>query len=129
MYRRDIFYSGSMLHVPEFKSQPNITPAQYTRSVTAIPVVDTYPPEEKYTTCGCIPVSKTFYNTMKQVSFDDYYHIISVSLHFSALRRSLVKLRPLVGLVFRKVCQNETGQALFRGRPPTPSDFSAAFRR
>lgn len=46
MYRRDIFYSGSMLHVPQFRSQPDVT--SYVASVTTIP--DAVPPEEE---TGC----------------------------------------------------------------------------
>lgn len=66
LYRRDIFYSGNLIHVEGFKSQPDVSKAEYTRSVTAIPVDDE--PLQTYTICGCIPVSKTVYNTVKQVS-------------------------------------------------------------
>jgi hypothetical protein len=66
LYRRDIFYSGNLIHVDEFKSQPDVGKAEYTRSVTAIPVDDE--PLQSYAICGCIPVSKTVYNTVKQVN-------------------------------------------------------------
>lgn len=37
MYRQDIFYSGSIMHIPNFTSQPNM--GSYVASITAIPAV------------------------------------------------------------------------------------------
>ena len=63
LYRRDIFYSGSVLHVPEFSSHPNIR--NYVKSVTTIP--DEFETEEGSYICRCIPISKSAKDTLKQV--------------------------------------------------------------
>lgn len=59
LYRKDIFYSGSILHIPEFHSQPNVK--SYLRSTTSIPYTTTSPTSQTSLSparlCGCIPKS------------------------------------------------------------------------
>ena len=67
MYRKDIFYSGSIRHLPEFQSNPNVT--SYVQSMTSIP--DTTPPEDesKCSKLCCLPkVSTDVFKTMLDVS-------------------------------------------------------------
>ena len=56
MYRKDIFYSGSVLNIAQFRSQPNMR--SYITSITSIP--GGVPPEEEsclWKLCPCIPTS------------------------------------------------------------------------
>jgi len=55
LYRRDIFYSGSVLHVDEFRSVPDVH--TYVKTVTSVP---------RDTPC-CVPISKAAYDTLTQV--------------------------------------------------------------
>lgn len=64
LYRNDIFYSGSVLHIPEFRSQPNVN--SYVKSITTIP--DMYSPEQENYICHCIPISKAARDTLKQMT-------------------------------------------------------------
>ena len=53
MYKKDIFYSGSVLNITEFKSQPDMT--SYITSITSIPG-DLGPHETKlHKICSCLP--------------------------------------------------------------------------
>jgi hypothetical protein len=64
MYRKDIFYSGSILHIPEFQSQPNVQ--VYMKSITSIPPV--FPPMEdnkSKISCSCLP--KSLVDTLKEM--------------------------------------------------------------
>ena len=63
LYRRDIFYSGSLLHVDKFHSAPDVH--QYVKSVTSVP--GSIEPDRTYTLCHCIPISKAAYDTLTQV--------------------------------------------------------------
>jgi len=69
LYRRDIFYSGSVLHVDAFHSAPDVH--RYVKSVTSVPGS-----VESETSC-CIPMSKASYDTLTQAS------LIPLSLTFS----------------------------------------------
>jgi len=51
MYRKDIFYSGSMLHIPQYQSTPDIR--TYVASITDVPDEDEKSIKE--TKCKCIP--------------------------------------------------------------------------
>ena len=73
LYRRDIFYSGSLLHVEQFHSAPDVH--KYVKSVTSVP--GSIEPERTYRLCHCIPISKASYDTLTQVS---YTHNGSVTL-------------------------------------------------
>ena len=64
LYRRDIFYSGSLLHVDKFYSAPDVH--KYVKSVTSVP--GSMEPERSYTLCHCIPISKASYDTLTQAS-------------------------------------------------------------
>ncbi|XP_041373528.1 monocarboxylate transporter 14-like [Gigantopelta aegis] len=68
MYRKDIFYSGSVLNIAQFRSQPNMR--SYITSITSIP--GGIPPEEEsclWRFCPCIPTSiKDILQDMMDVS-------------------------------------------------------------
>jgi len=51
MYRQDIFYSGSMLHIPQYQSTPDVR--TYVASITDVPDEDEKSIKE--TKCRCIP--------------------------------------------------------------------------
>ena len=53
MYRKDIFYSGSVLHIPQFHSQPDMK--SYLRSTTSIPQLTN--PETECCFWRCCPKS------------------------------------------------------------------------
>ena len=63
LYRRDIFYSGSILHISEFRSQPNFK--QYVASITAIP--NELPPEKESTFWKSLPIPKAAKDILKQM--------------------------------------------------------------
>ena len=64
MYRKDIFYSGSILHIPEFQSQPNVQ--GYMKSVTSIPpIIQPFEDNKKGFTCDCLP--KSLMDTLKEM--------------------------------------------------------------
>lgn len=63
MYRKDIFYSGSILQIPEFQSQPNVQ--VYIKSITSIPKYLPYEEETGIGRCSCIP--KSVRDTLKQM--------------------------------------------------------------
>ncbi len=63
LYRKDIFYSGSLLNVPELKSQLSLGVESYIKSVTSIPVPSK--PEPKTPLCRCLPKSTT--DVLKQM--------------------------------------------------------------
>jgi len=62
LYRRDIFYSGSLLHVNKFYSAPDVH--KYVKSVTSVP--GSLEPEGTYKLCHCIPISKALYDALIQ---------------------------------------------------------------
>ena len=70
LYRRDIFYSGSLLHVNQSSSAPDIH--EYVKSVTSVPEVSSS--VEQDSSC-CILMSKASYDTLTQASlaFIDYF--------------------------------------------------------
>ncbi|CAG5134291.1 unnamed protein product [Candidula unifasciata] len=59
LYRKDIFYSGSVLNIPQFRSQPDMK--SYITSITTIPgemeFVEGPSPSSKFinTVCSCLP--------------------------------------------------------------------------
>ena len=63
MYRKDIFYSGSIIHIEEFRSQPNMR--SYMRSVTSIPAA--LPPEKESKVWRCLPIPKVAKDTLKSM--------------------------------------------------------------
>ncbi|XP_074653250.1 monocarboxylate transporter 12-like [Tubulanus polymorphus] len=64
MYRRDIFYSGSVANIHQFRSQPDIK--SYITSITEIPQADTYESKCFLWRCPCLPkaVADTLMNMM-----------------------------------------------------------------
>jgi MFS family permease len=63
LYRRDIFYSGSVLHIPQFRSQPDV--GRYAASITTIP--GNVAPEKESKIWGCLPIPKTAKDILKQM--------------------------------------------------------------
>ena len=65
MYRKDIFYSGSFLKIPDYKSsQPDVN--TYIKSVTSIPeVVEPVREAAIWKACSCLP--KPFTDVLKQM--------------------------------------------------------------
>lgn len=64
MYRKDIFYNGSIEKIPQFQFQPNMR--RYSISITAVPGVSE--PEKKasvWDKCTCLPKSVT--NILKEM--------------------------------------------------------------
>lgn len=55
LYRKDIFYSGSTLKIPEYTSQPNMH--SYITSITTIPGELALPPSSIWDHCTCLPKS------------------------------------------------------------------------
>ncbi|CAH1797665.1 unnamed protein product [Owenia fusiformis] len=53
LYRKDIFLSGSVLNIPQFRSQPNVK--SYVTSITTIP--DSVAPEKESKCWSCVPKS------------------------------------------------------------------------
>jgi len=64
LYRRDIFYSGSVLHVDKFHSAPDVH--KYVKSITSVP--GSIEPRRRYRLCHCIPISKAVYDVLTQAS-------------------------------------------------------------
>lgn len=54
LYRKDIFYSGSIVHIPQYRSQPDVK--SYVTSITSIPG-DIDQPEVGWKFCTCLPKS------------------------------------------------------------------------
>ncbi|CAL4074610.1 unnamed protein product, partial [Meganyctiphanes norvegica] len=55
LYRKDIFYRGSLVNLPEYKNDPQ----GYRMSITKLPDVEiTEPITEKSKVCGCIPCNR-----------------------------------------------------------------------
>ncbi len=63
LYRRDIFYSGSILHIPQFRSQPSMH--KYVASITTIP--QAVAPEKESKLWGCLPIPKAAKDILKQM--------------------------------------------------------------
>lgn len=55
LYRKDIFYSGSTLKIPEYTSQPDMR--SYITSITTIPGELQIPPSSIWDHCTCLPKS------------------------------------------------------------------------
>lgn len=64
LYRSDIFYSGSIVQIPEYRSQPDVR--NYVKSVTMIP--DEIPAEHECCLWRYLPVSKAAKDTLKQMT-------------------------------------------------------------
>ncbi|XP_042235654.1 monocarboxylate transporter 12-like [Homarus americanus] len=55
LYRKDIFYRGSLLNIPEYKQDPG----SYRASMARLPDTEETPSEvEKAKVCGCVPCSR-----------------------------------------------------------------------
>lgn len=64
LYRKDIFYRGSLLNIPEYKQDPS----SYRASITRIPDPDETPSEaEKAKVCGCVPCSRETRDAMNNL--------------------------------------------------------------
>lgn len=63
LYKKDIFYSGSIVHIPQFRSQPNID--SYVTSITSIPGVSEVPKTSVWDHCTCLP--KSVVDTLKEM--------------------------------------------------------------
>lgn len=64
LYRSDIFYSGSIVQIPEYRSQPDVQ--NYVKSVTMIP--DEIPAEDECCLWRHLPMSKAAKDTLKQMT-------------------------------------------------------------
>ncbi|XP_064083559.1 monocarboxylate transporter 12-like isoform X1 [Macrobrachium nipponense] len=61
LYRKDIFYRGSLLNIPEYKQDPG----SYRASVTKIPdLEETAAVVEETKVCGCVPCSRETHDAM-----------------------------------------------------------------
>ena len=63
LYRKDIFYSGSVLQIPEFNSQPDVK--TYIKSVTSIPT--SVAPEKESCIWSCVRVPKAAKDILKEM--------------------------------------------------------------
>ena len=63
MYRKDIFYSGSVLHIAHFNSQPDVK--TYIKSVTSIPAA--VPPEKESCIWNCLRLPKAAKDILKEM--------------------------------------------------------------
>lgn len=63
MYRKDIFYSGSIRHIPQFQSQPDVK--TYLVSTTSIPAA--VPPEKESCIWRCLNVPKAAKDILKEM--------------------------------------------------------------
>ncbi|ESO11891.1 hypothetical protein HELRODRAFT_185246 [Helobdella robusta] len=69
LQRKDIFYSGSVLNIPEYSEHANI--AEYTKSTTSLPKIGAKEEEtgdEKVYCCKCILVTRKFKDTFTQMT-------------------------------------------------------------
>ena len=53
LYLQDIFYSGSVYHLPQYKETNNVD--DYVASITSIPAMHEETIAPKTITCGCFP--------------------------------------------------------------------------
>lgn len=63
MYKKDIFYSGSIAHIPQYRSQPDMD--SYITSITSIPGVSELPKSSVWDHCTCLP--KSVVDTLKEM--------------------------------------------------------------
>ena len=63
LYRKDIFYSGSLLRIPHFNSQPDVK--TYVKSVTSIPA--TVAPEKESCIWSCLMLPKAAKDILKEM--------------------------------------------------------------
>lgn len=63
MYKKDIFYSGSIDRIPQFRSQPNVH--SYVASITSIPGIDEPERSSLWDKCTCLP--KTVTDILKEM--------------------------------------------------------------
>lgn len=63
MYKKDIFYSGSIDHIPQYRSQPNMR--SYITSITSIPGVSAPEKSSMWDKCTCLP--KTVTDILKEM--------------------------------------------------------------
>ncbi|KAK3095274.1 hypothetical protein FSP39_012542 [Pinctada imbricata] len=61
MYRKDIFYSGSLLNIPQYKSNPDL----YVTSVTSLP--DVVPEQEDWALFRCLNLSPEMRDAIRQM--------------------------------------------------------------
>ncbi|XP_052061336.1 monocarboxylate transporter 14-like [Mytilus californianus] len=63
MYKKDIFYGGSIDRIPQFRSQPNVH--SYVASITSIPGIDEPERSSVWDKCTCLP--KTVTDILKEM--------------------------------------------------------------
>ncbi|CAC5388566.1 Monocarboxylate transporter 13,Monocarboxylate transporter 14,Monocarboxylate transporter 3 [Mytilus coruscus] len=63
MYKKDIFYRGSIDRIPQFRSQPNVH--SYVTSITSIPGIDEPEKPSVWDKCTCLP--KTVTDILKEM--------------------------------------------------------------
>lgn len=63
MYKKDIFYRGSIDRIPQFRSQPNVH--SYVTSITSIPGIDEPEKPSVWNKCTCLP--KTVTDILKEM--------------------------------------------------------------
>lgn len=73
MYRKDIFYSGSIDHIPQYRSSPDIK--TYITSITSIPGVTEVAKPSVWDKCTCLP--KTVTDIMREML--DFSLLLNIS--------------------------------------------------
>ena len=63
LYKKDIFYSGSIANIPQYRSQPDMD--SYITSITSIPGVSEVPKRSVWDHCSCLP--KSVVDTLKEM--------------------------------------------------------------
>ena len=115
LYRKDIFYSGSIMHIPQFRSQPEIR--TYLASITTIPrpEADEHDPLSSNRFCRCLCLPKSVRDTLREMLdvslFKDWvFMIICISNIFGMIGLYV----PFVYIVERAMQMNiESSRAAF----------------
>ncbi|GAB1603166.1 monocarboxylate transporter 7-like isoform X2 [Argonauta hians] len=94
LYRKDIFYSGSIVHIPQFQSQPDMT--SYITSITTIPGVIPAETTSAFWDYICIP--KAAKDTLREML--DFSLLIDPAFGVICLANILVFLGYFVPFVF-----------------------------
>lgn len=63
LYKQDIFYSGSIYNIPQYRSQPDM--GSYITSITSIPGISEVPKTSVWDNCTCLP--KSVIDTLKEM--------------------------------------------------------------
>ncbi|XP_029647396.1 monocarboxylate transporter 7 isoform X2 [Octopus sinensis] len=94
LYRKDIFYSGSIVHIPQFQSQPDMT--SYITSITTIPGM--IPAEKTSLFWDFICIPKTAKDTLREML--DFSLLIDPAFGIICLGNILVFLGYFIPFVF-----------------------------